>query len=39
LGTLKAPTSSLVYVLSGVLSKFVRTLLAIQQEKEKSANT
>jgi large subunit ribosomal protein L10 len=39
LGTLKAPTSGLVYVLSGVLSKFVRTLLAIQQEKEKSANT
>ena len=39
LGTLKAPTSSLVYVLSGVLSKFARTLLAIQQEKEKSANT
>ena len=39
LGTLKAPTSSLVYVLSGVLSKFVRTLLAIQQEKEKSAST
>ena len=39
LGTLKAPTSNLVYVLSGVLSKFVRTLLAIQQAKEESANT
>jgi large subunit ribosomal protein L10 len=39
LGTLKAPTSGLVNVLSGVLSKFLRTLHAIQQEKEKSANT
>jgi large subunit ribosomal protein L10 len=38
LGTLKAPSSGLVYVLSGVLSKFVRTLAAIQQEKEKSAS-
>ena len=39
LGTLKAPTSSLVYVLAGVLSKFVRTLEAIRQEKEQSAST
>jgi hypothetical protein len=39
LGTLKAPTSGLVNVLAGVLSKFVRTLHAIQQEKEKSTNT
>lgn len=37
LGTLKAPTSGLVNVLAGVLTKFVRTLYAIQQEKEKSA--
>jgi large subunit ribosomal protein L10 len=39
LGTLKAPTSGLVHVLAGVLSKFLRTLYAIQQEKEKSAHT
>jgi len=39
LGTLKAPTGGLVNVLAGVLSKFVRTLHAIQLEKEKSANT
>ncbi len=39
LGTLKAPSGGLVNVLSGLLSKFVRTLAAIQQEKEKSANT
>jgi large subunit ribosomal protein L10 len=39
LGTLKAPSNGLVNVLSGVLSKFVRTLAAIQQQKETSANT
>lgn len=39
LGTLKAPTSGLVNVLAGVLTKFMGTLQAIKQEKEKSANT
>ncbi len=39
LGTLKAPTSGLVHVLAGVLTKFVRTLYAIQREKEKSEST
>jgi large subunit ribosomal protein L10 len=39
LGTLKAPTSGLVNVLAGVLTKFVRTLYAIQLEKEKSEST
>jgi large subunit ribosomal protein L10 len=39
LGTLKAPTNGLVNVLAGVLTKFMGTLEAIKQEKEKSANT
>jgi len=39
LGTLKAPTNGLVNVLAGVLIKFMGTLEAIKQEKEKSANT
>ncbi len=39
LGTLKAPTSGLVNVLAGVLTKFVRTLHAIQQAKETSADS
>ena len=39
LGTLKAPTNGLVNVLAGVLTKFMGTLQAIKQEKEKSTNT
>lgn len=39
LGTLKAPTNGLVNVLAGILIKFIGTLRAIQQEKEKSADT
>ena len=39
LGTLKAPANGLVNVLAGVMTKFVRTLHAIQQEKEKAANS
>ena len=39
LGTLKAPSNGLVTVLAGVLRKFMGTLHAIQQEKEKSAST
>ena len=39
LGTLKAPSNGLVNVLAGVLRKFLATLQAIQQEKEKSSQT
>ena len=38
LGSLKAPSNGLVNVLAGILRKFMGTLHAIQQEKEKSAN-
>ncbi len=39
LGTLKAPTSGLVNVLAGVLTKFLRTLQAIQQAKESTSDS
>ncbi len=39
LGTLQAPTVGLVNVLAGVLRKFLGTLQAIQEQKEKSTGT
>ncbi|MFN2432587.1 MAG: 50S ribosomal protein L10 [Gemmatimonadota bacterium] len=37
LGTMRAPVSNFVYVLSGVLSKFVRTVDAVRAQKEAGA--
>ena len=36
-GMMNAPITGLVYTLSGVLSKFVRTLKAIEEKKQKDA--
>ena len=37
-GLLNAPISGLVFTLSGILSKFVRTLKAIEDKKQKESN-
>jgi len=37
-GLMNAPISGLVFMLSGVLSKFVRTLKAIEDKKQKQSN-